>query len=630
MPRSLLVFLVPLLVPGLFPAAVGQTLALEADKPFVPDGRPLQGLTITLDPAGGGAGYGEQHAGGASAALADDLNMLVAGHLQHHLRRAGAVVHLTRWDDRQVALGDADAATESAARRKLAVDTRSHLLVSIQHGAARPATPAAEETPLARALGAALRAQFEQQVRDGERPIVRVEALAPATARDVLAVAVEIEFPSDGALEAWAHARGRHRDVAIGLYNGIVRVWQEQRAELEAARARAFPDSAPASRPTAAGDATDTFPNPNGRAKLTRFARSLWLPDHPPQSPTEAEWILQQYARRVVTDSTFFHFRTQVQKDGETWVVRGATNFSRLKDAVPLILEAVGCRSVRNEVEMLPAARLGEERFGVVRVPMALAWTEPREKPPTRTQLLLGERVFLLDVTPDGDDLLLHAGDGYVGWVRRDAVLRMDAAGFAEWERARTATITRDYVVDGLRVPAGAALPIVGEGDGGAVRLRLPASVPATGGQAVVTVPAGHVRMPAGSPPGLEVARTAAEYLTVPYVFGGRSRLGLDCSGLTGVAYAAVGLELPRDARQQILVGQMVATPWHLSGLQVGDLLFFCDESGSVIHTGVSLGGMRFIHSAPPEVQVSSLDPADPLYDAGWAGNFAFARRPLP
>ena len=148
MPRSLLVFLVPLLVPGLFPAAVGQTLALEADKPFVPDGRPLQGLTITIDPAGGGAGYGAEHAGGASAALADDLNMLVAGHLPHHLRRAGAVVHLTRWDDRQVALGDADAATESAARRKLAVDTRSHLLVSIQHGAAapaatRPATPAA-------------------------------------------------------------------------------------------------------------------------------------------------------------------------------------------------------------------------------------------------------------------------------------------------------------------------------------------------------------------------------------------------------------------------------------------------------------------------------------------------------
>ena len=111
MPRSLLVFLVPLLVPGLFPAAVAQTLALEADKPFVPDGRPLQGLTITIDPAGGGAGYGAEHAGGASAALADDLNMLVAGHLQHHLRRAGAVVHLTRWDDRQVALGDADAAT---------------------------------------------------------------------------------------------------------------------------------------------------------------------------------------------------------------------------------------------------------------------------------------------------------------------------------------------------------------------------------------------------------------------------------------------------------------------------------------------------------------------------------------
>jgi N-acetylmuramoyl-L-alanine amidase len=630
MPRKLLVFLIPLLVRGLFPAAVAQTLALAADKPFVPDRRPLQGLTITVDPAGGGAGYGAEHAGGASAALADDLNMLVAGHLQHHLRRAGAIGHLTRWDDRTVALGDADAAAESVARRKVAVDTRSHLFVSIHHGAARPATPATAETPLARALGAALRTVFEQQVRDGERPNVRVETLAPPTARDVPAVTVEIEFPSDGALEAWAHARGRHRDVAIGLYNGIVRVWQEQRAELEATRARAFPDSAPASRATAAGDATETFPNPNGRPKLTRLARELWLADRPPQTPREVEWLLHEYARRVVTDLTFFHLRTQVEEDGDTWVVRGTTNFSRLKDAVPLILEAVGCRPVRNEVELLPTARLGEERFGVVRVPTALTWTEPHEKPPTRTQLLLGERVFLLDITPDGDDLLLHAGDGYVGWVRRDAVSRMDAAGFAEWERARTATITRDYVLDGLRVPAGAALPIVGEGDGGAVRLRLPPGVRPSGAEAIIAVPAAQLRMPPATPPGLEVARTAAEYLTVPYVFGGRSRLGLDCSGLTGVAYASVGLELPRDAHQQILVGRMVATPWHLSGLQVGDLLFFCDESGSVIHTGVSLGGLRFIHSMPPEVQVSSLDPADPLYSAVWAGNFAFARRPLP
>jgi cell wall-associated NlpC family hydrolase len=134
-----------------------------------------------------------------------------------------------------------------------------------------------------------------------------------------------------------------------------------------------------------------------------------------------------------------------------------------------------------------------------------------------------------------------------------------------------------------------------------------------------------------GTPsPGELAVRTAQEYLATPYVFGGRSRLGIDCSGLTGAGYASVGLTLPRDARQQILVGKLAAAPWHLQALRPGDLLFFCDDTGRVIHTALSLGGMRFIHASPPQVQINSLDPADPLYSEFWRKYFAFARRPLP
>lgn len=92
--------------------------------------------------------------------------------------------------------------------------------------------------------------------------------------------------------------------------------------------------------------------------------------------------------------------------------------------------------------------------------------------------------------------------------------------------------------------------------------------------------PARLERRIGGGDVGARVVATALEYLTVPgNVFGGRSPLGLDCSGLVGVSYSSVGLVLPRDANQQAIVGKLVATPWYLDGLRPGDALFFIDET---------------------------------------------------
>jgi cell wall-associated NlpC family hydrolase len=129
---------------------------------------------------------------------------------------------------------------------------------------------------------------------------------------------------------------------------------------------------------------------------------------------------------------------------------------------------------------------------------------------------------------------------------------------------------------------------------------------------------------------GREIAEEALAMLDTPYLFGGRSSRGLDCSGLTGTCYGAAGLALPRDARQQALVGQMVATPWNKNGMRPGDLLFFINTQGRVIHTGIALGNGRFVHASPPMVQVNSLDSSDPLYSETWDRAFAFAKRPMP
>ena len=87
---------------------------------------------------------------------------------------------------------------------------------------------------------------------------------------------------------------------------------------------------------------------------------------------------------------------------------------------------------------------------------------------------------------------------------------------------------------------------------------------------------------------------TAGNYLGVPYLWGGASGAGFDCSGLTMAIYRLSGLQLPRSSRDQFAKG----TPVPLDEIQKGDLLFFATGgSGAVSHVGIYIGGDTFIHA---------------------------------
>jgi gamma-D-glutamyl-L-lysine dipeptidyl-peptidase len=211
------------------------------------------------------------------------------------------------------------------------------------------------------------------------------------------------------------------------------------------------------------------------------------------------------------------------------------------------------------------------------------------------TQLLFGEHFEILD-QQEAWHLIRHAYDDYECWVSGKQFQPISRETFQKLSDHRSPLISEPIQVirnttDNSIFPvvAGSVLPMFRNNECSFAGNRY--------------VYEGEFEEPSAFDKN-GVVSTAYLYLNAPYLWGGRSPMGIDCSGLSQIAYRLNGCRLRRDAYQQAEQGTVLS---FVEEAEPGDLAFFDNEEGRITHVGIVLADQFIIH-ASGKVRIDKLD----------------------
>lgn len=326
-----------------------------------------------------------------------------------------------------------------------------------------------------------------------------------------------------------------------------------------------------------------------------------------------------------------------VHFDGQ--VAKGITTIPEAKKAFLDSLQQSNT-AYKEAIRVLPDDIIGEKKRGIVTISVANIRSKPQESAELASQALLGMEVLILD--KERGWLLVQTPDHYIGWTDELGIVRMTEEEFRTYQQKEKYVYSEGYGF-AYSEPTTKSLPVsdvtwgnVFEGAGiqkkGFRQIRYPDGRLAWVQSQFLTNHSGW--KPAEKADAVALEKQAKQMMGIPYLWGGTSWKGVDCSGFTRMIYLSQGILLPRDASQQVVEGQLIATSTkELSKLEKGDLLFFGrvtpEGQEKVTHVGMWLGDNQFIHSSG-FVRIASMDARSPLYDAFNYNRFLRAKRILP
>ncbi|MGF1637686.1 MAG: NlpC/P60 family protein [Cyclobacteriaceae bacterium] len=328
--------------------------------------------------------------------------------------------------------------------------------------------------------------------------------------------------------------------------------------------------------------------------------------------------IKSEYA--LDTRLVVFDVKADVDIYNKKIVLKGETSLQKAKEALLLAMQDSEISFV-DSVLLLPEEA---DKYGIIKLSVANLRSRPAHSAELSTQALMGTPVKILKTK--GSWHLIQSPDKYISWVDGGGIHIVDNAGKEEW-LARQKLIFLGQSNFGFSEPSLQSTPVTDlvngnilafiEEDSKWYKVALPdgreAFVEKTSSKPVQNWLSEIER----SEPSL--IKTAKQMTGLPYLWGGTSSKGVDCSGFTKTIYLLHGIVIPRDADQQSKAGSLVDNEGDFSKLMPGDLLFFGRQASDstserITHVGMWIGQNEFIHSAG-RVHVSSVDAEADNYD---------------
>lgn len=355
------------------------------------------------------------------------------------------------------------------------------------------------------------------------------------------------------------------------------------------------------------------------------------------QQDQEIEQVIESTKEHFAPDSREALFDIQAEEGNRGWLLKGETTVAAAKEALLDSLSTLEL-SITDSIRVLPASELDGGTFAVVNNSVANIRSRPAHPSQMATQALLGMPLQVLK--KEGGWYMVKTPEDYISWVDGGGIEQMNESEYEDWKSAPKIIYTDTYGFS-YSDPDESSEKVTDLVAGSLLRLEsrnalfYEVSYPDGRRGFVSTEEAAPFREWSQE---LNVSQatlieTSKSMLGAPYLWGGTSTKGMDCSGFTKTIYLMNGMIIPRDASQQIKAGVLVDDQRNFEKLQEGDLLFFGrpatdTEPRSVVHVGMWIGDHQFIHSSG-RVHISSVDSSAENFDAYNLGRYLESRRYL-
>lgn len=302
-------------------------------------------------------------------------------------------------------------------------------------------------------------------------------------------------------------------------------------------------------------------------------------------------------------------------KEGKKYILKGESN---LPDAVSVFREKLKQEGIAfvDSIQLLPMPELEERTEGLVNISVANLRSTPKHSAELATQATLGTPIKIYK--REGDWFLIQTPDKYLSWVDAGGIVLFSEQKLKDWKETKKIIYTKTYghsfavsnaneIVSDL--VAGSVLETIAELKEFYV-VRYPDKREALIAKNEAEDYDSWLEKLNPSPDAL--VNTSKKLMGVPYLWGGTSTKGMDCSGFTKTIYFLNGMVIPRDASQQVHTGKAIDSVANFENLERGDLLFFGRKvtdstKEKVVHVGMWIGNNEFIH-ASEMVRISSID----------------------